>query len=244
MPIHTYNEIKMKFGNYLRQCREELKWTQPEAAAKIEIEQSYLSKLETGKFNPSEEVFNNLVDVYQINVRELYEKISSDELNKLKDIGLVREAILSKNRSKVKTTRSWLVAGFIMISLGGAFLAASVLPIYSSPEYIYRSDGILQVDEELRAYDLLQNDNSVLNDNRQLIEKRKDLLSRLSYMDETSGHYKGDGYVKSTLKGRRFFKLIDSREVKRNFSNRWFLVPSLMFLIAGFSSFYISRRWN
>ena len=89
----------MKFGDYIRQCRERLKWTQPEAATKIEIEQSYLSKLETGKSYPSEEIFNKLADVYQINLNELYEKIPSDELNNLKDIKLVREAILNRNRA-------------------------------------------------------------------------------------------------------------------------------------------------
>ena len=234
----------MKFGDYLRQCREELRWTQPEAASKIGIEQSYLSKLETGKSYPSEEIFIKLADIYHINLNEVYEKIPSEELNKLKDIGLVREAILNNNRSKVKTTRAWLIAGFIMLSLSGAFIAATIIPIYSTPEYLYRSDGILHVDEELTTYDLIQKDILSLKSRTELIEKRKDLLSRLSYMDEVSNQYKGDGYVKSTLKGRRFFKLIDSREVERNFSNRWFMVPTLMLLFGGFSSFYISRRWN
>ena len=234
----------MKFGDYLRQCREELRWTQPEAASKIGIEQSYLSKLETGKSYPSEEIFIKLVDVYHMNLNEVYEKIPSEELNKLKDIGLVREAILNNNRSKVKTTRAWLIAGFIMLSLSGAFIAATIIPIYSTPEYLYRSDGILHVDEELTTYDLIQKDILSLENRTELIVKRKDLLSRLSYMDEVSNQYKGDGYVKSTLKGRRFFKLIDSREVERNFSNRWFMVPTLMLLFGGFSSFYISRRWN
>lgn len=36
----------MKFGEYLKNQRTELGWTQPDAAAKAGIEQSYLSKLE------------------------------------------------------------------------------------------------------------------------------------------------------------------------------------------------------
>lgn len=50
----------MKFGVYLRSLREKAGWTQPEAAEKIEIEQSYLSKLETGKCFPSEDIFSKL----------------------------------------------------------------------------------------------------------------------------------------------------------------------------------------
>ena len=52
----------MKFGDYLRQARETRQWTQPEAAARAGIEQSYLSTLETGKSYPSEEVFGRLVE--------------------------------------------------------------------------------------------------------------------------------------------------------------------------------------
>jgi len=234
----------MKFGDYLRQCREKHNWTQPEAATKIEIEQSYLSKLETGKSNPSEEVFNKLIDVYQININELYEKISSDELSKLKEIKQVRDAIINRNKSKVKSTRSWLVAGFIMISLSGAFLAASIIPIYSKLEYVYRSEGVLELDEELSTFDLIHKDNAQLNGNTKLINKRKELVSRLSYMDEVSDQFNGDGYAKTTLKGRRYFKMIDRREVKRNFANRWFLVPTLMLFFGGISSFFISRRWK
>jgi len=52
----------MKFGDYLRQKREDRGWTQPEAAAKARIEQSYLSKLETGRSYPSDDVFERLVE--------------------------------------------------------------------------------------------------------------------------------------------------------------------------------------
>ncbi|MBO6796341.1 helix-turn-helix transcriptional regulator [Maricaulis sp.] len=51
----------MKFGDYLRQCREAKGWTQPEAARHADIEQSYLSKLETGRSYPSEDVYSRLV---------------------------------------------------------------------------------------------------------------------------------------------------------------------------------------
>jgi transcriptional regulator with XRE-family HTH domain len=54
----------MKFGDYLRQKREARGWTQPEAANKAGIEQSYLSKLETGKSYPSEDAYARLVAAY------------------------------------------------------------------------------------------------------------------------------------------------------------------------------------
>ena len=77
----------MQFGDYLRQTREEKGWTQPDAAAKIGIEQSYLSKLETGKSYPSEDVFARLIEAYEINIAHLSETVASSELSKLREIG-------------------------------------------------------------------------------------------------------------------------------------------------------------
>ena len=54
----------MKFGEYLKNRRTELGWTQPDAASKAGIEQSYLSKLETGKSFPSEDVYQRLVGAF------------------------------------------------------------------------------------------------------------------------------------------------------------------------------------
>jgi transcriptional regulator with XRE-family HTH domain len=57
----------MNFVEYLKNRLAEPGWTQPAAAAKARIEQSYLSKLETGKPVPSEEVCQRLVEAFGIN---------------------------------------------------------------------------------------------------------------------------------------------------------------------------------
>jgi transcriptional regulator with XRE-family HTH domain len=61
----------MNFGAYLKSQRDARGWTQPMAAEKIGIEQSYLSKLETGKATPSEEMFERLVNAYDIDLDAL-----------------------------------------------------------------------------------------------------------------------------------------------------------------------------
>ena len=232
----------MKFGDYIRQCREKQKWTQPEAASKIDIEQSYLSKLETGKSHPSEEVFNKLVKVYKINIDELYNQISSEELGNLKEIKQVRDAILKNTKNKVTTTRSWLVGGIVMVMLGAAFFASAIITDRYQVQYSYRSERILQLDEELNTYDLIHE--KIKIDNQILINKRRELLTRIDQMDEISTQYKGEAYVQNVENSRRFFVLMDKGEVERDYTNRWFLIPALMFLIGGGCCFYISRRWN
>lgn len=234
----------MKFGDYLRNCRDKMEWTQPEAAAKIAIEQSYLSKLETGKSYPSEEIFNKLIEVYQIDSEELYEQISSEELAKLKELKQVRSAILKKDQSKITTTRSWLVTGFVMMMLGGCFLGIGIIPNHASVEYLYRSQGVLHPDEPLDQFALVDRHLGNNPENQELIAKQKDLLTRLDQMDERSSSDKGAAYVKSTISGRRLFEMVSVKENSRRHANRWFIAPALMFIFGAFGCFYISRRWN
>jgi len=100
----------MKFGDYIRQKREANGWTQPEAAAKIDIEQSYLSKLETGKSYPSEDIFNRLLQAYDIDTGDLSRSIFSAELDKLREIKEVRSVVLERQTNEIKFTRGWMIA--------------------------------------------------------------------------------------------------------------------------------------
>lgn len=56
----------MEIGQILREKRKALGWTQGVAAQKIGIQQSYLSKLENNQFIPSQEVLEQLSEVYQV----------------------------------------------------------------------------------------------------------------------------------------------------------------------------------
>ena len=126
----------MKFGEFLRELRDKQQWTQPEAAGKIEIEQSYLSKLETGKSYPSEDIFDRLIEIYQINVGDMHQKISSTELDKLKEIKEVRNVILKQDSAKTNSTRSWLVSGLLMLIIGAGCLGFAIIPSHSQLQYI------------------------------------------------------------------------------------------------------------
>ena len=101
----------MKFGDYLRARREDKGWTQPEAAAKADIEQSYLSKLETGKSFPSQDVFERLAAAYGFDAETLAQSVDADSLKALREVGQVRAAVISLQSRSVRLARSWLAAG-------------------------------------------------------------------------------------------------------------------------------------
>lgn len=64
-------ELEMDLADKLVQHRKELGWTQAIAAKKISIQQSYLSKLESGQYIPSEEVINKICSAYKVKPGDL-----------------------------------------------------------------------------------------------------------------------------------------------------------------------------
>ena len=60
-------------ANLLLQLRKQKGWTQAFAAREIGIQQSYLSKLENGKFLPSQEVCEKIAVAYDVEISILQE---------------------------------------------------------------------------------------------------------------------------------------------------------------------------
>ena len=237
----------MKLGDYLRKCREQMKWTQPEAASKIDIEQSYLSKLETGKSFPSEDIFERIVNIYEIDLDSLFADIHSDELVKLKGLKQVRSAILRNNKQQQKDERTWLICGLVMLMVGGASLGHALIPPQATTEYLYRSLGELNPDEPLDTFSILNErylTNSDTFDFSSQIARQKELLPRIHPLEDSTYDDRGDAFVKKTLAGRRFYERVSSREVLRYSGHKWFLIPACAFLLGAIGSFYISRRWK
>jgi len=70
----------MNIGRKLIQLRKEKAWTQAYAAKVIEIQQSYLSKLENGRHLPSSEVLDKLSNAYDIPRKDLgYTPVSENK---------------------------------------------------------------------------------------------------------------------------------------------------------------------
>jgi transcriptional regulator with XRE-family HTH domain len=234
----------MKFGDYLRKCREAISLTQPEAAKKIEIEQSYLSKLETGKSYPSDDIYKRLVDAYNINTQELYELVDSAELEKLKTVREVQDAILRQEKQQVKHVRSWLVAGLALLILGGASLGHALIPSEQAVLYLYRSQAELLPDEPLETFSILSKDYQERPEWADRIARQKALLPRVHQLENTSYQDRGNSFVKKTLNGRRFYEKVSEKEVNRYTGHKWFLIPAFGFLFGALGCFYISRKWR
>lgn len=226
----------MKFGDYIRQKREEAGWTQPEAAAKIDIEQSYLSKLETGKSYPSEDVFNKLVKTFDLNINAMTAAVSSDELNKLREVSLVRTAILSRDYNQRHFMRGWLIAGLVMIMLGGAVAGMTAsLMADAKQHYFYRSEGLIYEGEGTNVFELLKYGAA---------KSDRPLEERINYDYQKFNDYRGQEYIVPVEGGYRHYHHYSSVPQYDFQLIGWYLSITVMLLFGGLASFYIARRWH
>ncbi len=66
----------IRFGENVRQQREELEWTQEQLAEKADLDQTFISGIERGSRNPTIITVNKLARALKITVSELTEGIN------------------------------------------------------------------------------------------------------------------------------------------------------------------------
>ncbi len=248
----------MKFGAYLRQKRESKGWTQPTASQNVGIEQSYLSKLETGKSYPSEDTFDRLVEAYEIDFGEMSQTVFPAELEKFKDMKDVQSAILGQHQRELSLVRNWFVAGLAFLMVGGASLGLVALPDQVRQQFLYRSEGIILPGEALSVFDITQPATDIESN---IVEATKSdldhgkikhasgpnqhaMLERLDQLDKTLSIYKGQNFVENGPDGIRFYQMYADPEKRGISPLRWFTVPAFMFLFGSVGCFLIGFRWK
>ncbi|WP_203295128.1 helix-turn-helix domain-containing protein [Maricaulis parjimensis] len=236
----------MKFGDYLRQIRETRHWTQPEAAARAGIEQSYLSKLETGKSYPSDDVFGRLVQAYEIDVKTLVRDLDPAEAEALRDIESLRTTRLIVHRAAQRLSRGWMLAGLACLLTGGGSVGAALtVSDTHHEEYIYMSRGVIAPDEPLNVFDIIHQEPSGTPAERAtVLGQQIAMLERVDEDVRIQRTLQGEGYIERVEGGRRYYQALDSQTVVERSPLRWFWVPGLMLLFGALGCFTISWRWK
>ncbi|WP_306016316.1 helix-turn-helix domain-containing protein [Oceanicaulis sp. MMSF_3324] len=242
----------MKFGDYLRSKREEAGWTQPEAAARADIEQSYLSKLETGRSVPSDEVYARLVKAYEIDTAELVNQLDAPEMDRLREIQSVRSHALAQSRRTVNLARGWLMAGVAALVAGGASIGVAVTAEHDEyTEYQYLSRGVLDPEENLRAFDIVdwRGSERPVSGERDpeydaYLERQREMLTRLDEERRVVQESRGDAFVENLPEGRRYFEQIDQRIRSVPSPLRLFLIPGFALILGALGCFFVGFRWK
>lgn len=238
----------MKFGEYLKAQRENAGWTQPEAASKIAIEQSYLSKLENDKAVPSAEIFDRLMQAYQFTIKQISEQVASAELEKLKDIVMVREFILTGKKAETANRKKWLLAGLVMAMFGTLIFSAGIaMKDYYYVTYTYESKGIVKSDEpitlftELPHYDRFEIRMRSEPDRERLTTHP--LFSRLDYQQITWDHDRGAFYDIDVDGGKRRFHHYREKITPNYTFHYVFVSLGAMLMMGGLGGFYLGKKW-
>ncbi len=145
----------MNFGERLKQIRTERNLTQPQMSAAIGIEQSYLSKLENDKSQPSADMFSAIVTALELDAREFLSGINKNVLHtSLRHIPEVSQFLNGAVTRRVHDARKWLFGAAAAGVLGFALMLAANDGIFSSNNhYKYISKGVLLKNESDTIFD-------------------------------------------------------------------------------------------
>ena len=234
----------MRFGDYIRNLRQERRWTQPEAAKQIGIEQSYLSKLESGKSYPSEDVFASLMTAYALDLDGLGAALFPAELDRLREISQVRAAILSTERDAQKHVQRWLSAGIALLMLGGAGLGAALLGKDQVVDtFQYKSEGVVLEGEDVNAFEVIGDRPSGERDGQPAAsERQQEMIDRIDEQYQALETYRGVVFFETVPKGQRAWRFYGSSNEVRASWLRWFLIPAIMMMMGAVGCFFASYR--
>ena len=216
----------MKFGDYLRQKRAERGWTQPQAASRAKIEQSYLSKLENNKSIPSGDIYARLVEAYRIDAEEMAGVLFPAELDRLREIDALRDLLLQRSQADIETPRRILIAGLAALMIGGGFLGFSQLePARMLTQYTYQSTGVIAAnapsDTEIPP--------GAPGEDEQTL-----FLTQM----------RGPVFTEQVAGGKRVWNLVGSDVVAQAPPYRWALIPGIALIIGGLGCFFVACRWR
>ncbi|WP_299596765.1 helix-turn-helix domain-containing protein [uncultured Microbulbifer sp.] len=93
-------------GSRLKLIRAGLRWSQTESARKVGIEQSYLSKLESGQALPSADCLERICEVYGADVQELLAGLNEQLLRRKPELLALRQPFSER---KPRTWSLWRV---------------------------------------------------------------------------------------------------------------------------------------
>lgn len=70
----------------IKELRKERKWSQKELGEKVEVSESFISKVESGKKQPSREVTAKIAEIFNVTIDFLLGRSDEEDLNEMLDV--------------------------------------------------------------------------------------------------------------------------------------------------------------
>ncbi|MFZ6873335.1 helix-turn-helix domain-containing protein [Undibacterium sp. Di27W] len=241
----------MNFGDKLKQIRTEKNWTQPQMAEVLQIEQSYLSKLENDKCLPSAEMFQSILHKLSVSSAEFLADLDKSLLqNELKLIPDVAAYLSQSQKSRMKIIKTYLFASALICLLGLSTIYAAKREIFfSNYVYLYESLGVIQDGEPENIYEKFRTVNNMklaagIVTSEQLSAEIYEFESkRLRPEKFESDRDLGNQFERKLDKGHRKFELNNTRaRLSAVDSNRYLEFFGAILLACGLLGFVIEWR--
>ncbi len=174
----------MKLGERLRQLRQARDLTQPELAAAIGIEQSYVSKLENSKYVPSADIFNRILEVFELDVAEFVDGLDHPTRVQLRQIPVVANHYQQQKQLIIGNRRRWLFICSALLAFGAGLLYAGTVRLFVPDKvYHYESWGIVREGEQKELFLNARREGPFSQEAMEMLKERtnKDFLTTRTY---------------------------------------------------------------
>ncbi|MCO4822421.1 MAG: helix-turn-helix transcriptional regulator [Flavobacteriaceae bacterium] len=235
----------MKLGEKIKQLRNEAGLTQPELAEKAQIEQSYLSKLENEKGSPSFEVISKIATAFDIEVMMLIDSLSmsylQENLNHLPEIAIKLEA--RREAKSLRMRKNYIYSALAIVFGVALVILSNSNTIFPNAVYQYKSMGLINNGEVNRHFQTHRINE--LGETREQTSER--ILKNIPRLEEElvlTRSYRGEGYVEGYGVKRRYFEIIDSREIESPMRDLSKVIGFILLLGGGFSMVFTFKLIN
>ncbi|MFT5757741.1 MAG: transcriptional regulator with XRE-family HTH domain [Alteromonadaceae bacterium] len=224
----------MKLGEKIKQLRNNAGLTQPELAAKANIEQSYLSKLENDKGSPSFEVLEKITNALNFEVMAFIESLDSHYVrDNLAHLPEVAEKYTEMRIAKQQTLKKRYIIAALMIILGIAlaFMGGSKA-LFPDSIYEYKSMGVINKGEQLEHYTIHQI--SIIAETGE--ERQTRLIDNRLRRNEIylmSDKYLGENFIEHLADGKRRFYDLKEESNRDSALNSWLIMLGFILMLGG-----------
>ena len=204
-------ESVMTLGQYIKQLRTDMELSQPQFAERMQVEQSYLSKLENDKSTPSNEVFRQLLSALSMDVDAFMSGLKDKgNMASLRQIPDLDSWYASQQVTSEHKQRKLLYSAMLLIALGSAVFYIGFQKILL-PErlYEYRSEGVVLAGE---PEDIFSVWHQFTDTPEQREIKKREMHQRESIKIILTYTYQGRQFTTSDGDNRRLYRQVVSSE--------------------------------
>ncbi|WP_127346123.1 helix-turn-helix domain-containing protein [Pseudidiomarina mangrovi] len=139
----------MTLGDYLKQVRSARNQSQADLAEIMGIEQSYLSKLESDRSQPSSEILQAWLSALELTLDQLIDQFDPSYVQgRLRQIASVDAYLRERTQHQQQKRTGWLLGCALCIALSvPLFYLGYTKLLFNETSYQYISPGILMPDE-------------------------------------------------------------------------------------------------